>query len=298
MTLPEAVFLVLAALAAVAAWAAVARRWLGRRPLMAYQPRRPVPWRGIDVAVLVATYGLMPFLVMHVAQDWFGMEPPVEARAQRANTEHPVGRVLLERPGVSAVLVSVALAAIVAPLVEELLFRLLLQGWFESLERRSRRGARLCRPFMAGVVPVTLVALLFAGIHFREPEPVSMPTIVYFQNVQLVASLLTVGVLIGWLRFAVGATFEDLGIVRSKLMADIKLGLVALAATLAPIYGVATVAKALLPAGVVADPIPLFPLALVLGILYYRTHRIVPAIVMHMGFNAAAVLLALSTTPS
>ena len=39
------------------------------------------------------------------------------------------------------------------------------------------------------------------------------------------------------------------------------------------------------------DPIPLFFLALVLGTLYHRTHRIAPSLVLHIAFNATAIAL-------
>jgi membrane protease YdiL (CAAX protease family) len=49
-----------------------------------------------------------------------------------------------------------------------------------------------------------------------------------------------------------------------------------------------------LPKDVVADPIPIFFLALVLGTLYYRTHRIAASLVLHMAFNATGVAIALT----
>jgi len=39
------------------------------------------------------------------------------------------------------------------------------------------------------------------------------------------------------------------------------------------------------------DPIPLFFLALGLGYLYYRTHRIIPCIAMHALFNAFSLAM-------
>ena len=39
------------------------------------------------------------------------------------------------------------------------------------------------------------------------------------------------------------------------------------------------------------DPIPLFFLALVFGLLYHRTHRIAPSLLLHMTFNATSILL-------
>ena len=37
-------------------------------------------------------------------------------------------------------------------------------------------------------------------------------------------------------------------------------------------------------------PIPLFFLALIFGVLYHRTHRIAPSLVLHMAFNATEIV--------
>ena len=37
------------------------------------------------------------------------------------------------------------------------------------------------------------------------------------------------------------------------------------------------------------DPIPLFFLALIFGVLYHRTHRLAPSLLLHMAFNATSV---------
>jgi membrane protease YdiL (CAAX protease family) len=42
---------------------------------------------------------------------------------------------------------------------------------------------------------------------------------------------------------------------------------------------------------VAPDPVPLFFFALVLGTIYYRTHRILPTIVTHAAFNATTLLV-------
>ena len=39
------------------------------------------------------------------------------------------------------------------------------------------------------------------------------------------------------------------------------------------------------------DPLPLFFLALVFGMLYHRTHRLAPSLVLHMAFNATSIVL-------
>jgi membrane protease YdiL (CAAX protease family) len=232
---------------------------------------------------------------MEAARSWFGLEVPMAAPAAPSplDIEHPLARVLSERPSVWGVLICAAAAVVIGPLTEELIFRLLLQGWLESLERRMRRQAPLLRRVVAGFAPVTLVAVLFAAMHFRRAEDWDAQTIVCRQGIYLVASVVTVTALICWLRFAAGATLADFGIVPGKIAADVKLGLLALLAVAAPVYAVAFAAKRALPEGVVTDPIPILFLALALGILYYRTHRIVPAIVLHMAFNTIGVILAL-----
>ena len=74
---------------------------------------------------------------------------------------------------------------------------------------------------------------------------------------------------------------------------DVVIGLVAFAAVTAPILVFFAAIKQLAPA-VVLDPLPIFLLAIVLGLLYYRTHRILPSIVLHAAFNATSVLIALT----
>jgi membrane protease YdiL (CAAX protease family) len=295
VALLQAVFLMLATLAVVACaavWTAALARWRRGQPVLPYQPRRPVPWGAFDVVVVVVAFVVSPPLLMQASRSYLGIKVP--AAATRPDAEHPLGRVLLERPGFWAVLMCVEAAVVVAPVTEELIFRLLLLGWLESLERRMRRRAALLRQVVAGLVPVTMVSLLFAAMHFRRPElALDTPTIVYLQSVNTVASLVSVAVLIGWLKFAAGATLADFGIVPGRLAADVKLGLLGFLAVTGPVYAVAFAAKQLLPENVVTDPIPILLLALALGVLYYRTHRILPAIVLHMAFNMTGVILAL-----
>jgi len=39
------------------------------------------------------------------------------------------------------------------------------------------------------------------------------------------------------------------------------------------------------------DPIPLFVLAVALGIIYHRTHRVLPCIVIHMLLNGCSLVV-------
>jgi membrane protease YdiL (CAAX protease family) len=61
----------------------------------------------------------------------------------------------------------------------------------------------------------------------------------------------------------------------------------------APLYLLQfAIAMVTIPRGIAPDPFTLFPFALVLGYLYYRTHRIVPSMALHLALNGTSLLLA------
>ena len=289
----------LAVVGCVVVWTKIVMRWHSRLPVLPYQPRRRVPWRTFDVILLAAMYILVPALVARIAYWWFdfprgGLSETIKTAP--LNAEHPLSRVLSEGHDVWTVLLCVATAVIVAPITEELLFRLVLQGWLESLERRMRRRIPAMQRLLAGLMPVMTVAVLFAAMHIRRSEPrEELPIVVFGLRVVRVSGLLTVLAVLFWLRCAAGATLADLGIVPSKLAGDLRIGLVAFLAVTAPVYIVMIAVKVLLPEVAVADPIPILFLAMALGILYYRTHRIIPSLALHMAFNAVGVFMAIAS---
>jgi membrane protease YdiL (CAAX protease family) len=147
-------------------------------------------WLGVLTffAALLPVYGIQLLLAQ-----WF--EP----------TEHPLAKLLSEHPSPSLLAWGAVSAVIVAPLSEELLFRVLLQGWLERLTGAStpRVGWRAAS---ARWIPIVISSALFAAMHQ------------------------------GYHR------------------------------------------------------IPLFVLALFLGYLYQRTHRIMPSLVTHGCVNALAIV--------
>jgi membrane protease YdiL (CAAX protease family) len=78
---------------------------------------------------------------------------------------------------------------------------------------------------------------------------------------------------------------------------DVGLGLGAALAVVPWVYVLQWGLTAALPESISPDPITLVPFAVVLGLLYYRTHRIVPSIVLHMALNATSLALAWSVLP-
>ena len=149
---------------------------------------------------------------------------------QFANEEaaHPIEKLLHENGSTSVIFWAIFAAVIAAPIIEEFLFRCILQGWLEKAFYRTRV------------------------------------------------------------------------LVNAELTGDTGGDEVALATPAAPTFMwqpiiLSSVTFALLHAGHGPDPIPLFFLAVVLGYLYAKTHRILPSIVVHMALNGLSMLMLLSS---
>ena len=146
-------------------------------------------------------------------------------------------------------------AVVFAPICEEIIFRLLLQGWLEKYEDDGVRSYASEQTLEAvtsddgsqTVAPHENDANADAFAAAIEPTPAyNDPTIKSSQPVDTPH---------GWVAIVISAAFFGLA----------HLG-----------YG--------------PEPIPLFFLALVLGYLYNRTHRIVPSMVAHALFNAYSMI--------
>ena len=210
--------------------------------------------------------------------------------SEEVDTHHSAIDLLLQDGTVLTWVLCFVAAVIVAPVAEEFLFRLVLQGWLESVEHRGRRQGM--RRLARGAQPILVSSLLFAAIHFRLAEPAADPDHLRTAfAAQICWSLLVVVYAVAWLRFRIpDLTAADLGIDPRRIKSDIGLGLVTFLAVACPIYLLQFVLTSFWP-NMVPDPISLFFLALALGFLYYRTHRLLPSIVLHMALNGASLLM-------
>ncbi len=79
-------------------------------------------------------------------------------------SEHPLVKLVSEQPSLYAMVMATVAAVLVAPLVEEFLVRVLLQGWLETkqIESRLRSGAMDDR---AGWMPIIVASTIFALLH-------------------------------------------------------------------------------------------------------------------------------------
>ncbi len=313
----------------------IAGRLRQGRPVLPRQPRDPVPWGLAEVLLVAAGYVGLLMAAHWVDRALFGplssapdapaakasldvppagasvppptppegsRQPGVQAQPQdRGDLNHPLIRLLRQRPHWTTLLAAIVVAVLIAPVVEEFLFRLVLQGWLESVETRLRRSMALGGK-AEGVLPVLLVSAAFAALHYREAEPPAQAEALLREfRCNAGASLATLLFGLACLRGLSGATLEDLGIRRGTIGSDIRLGLGAFLTVAAPLYGLQIALSVVLPAlvrrPIAPDPITLGLFAVVLGALYSRTHRIVPAIILHMALNATSVLLAWFSFP-
>ena len=284
-------------------WIPIGRKILWGDPLVPYEGRRPVPWKTIDVAIIFGLY----FLPMLVGLAVFAFQAPSDgesaavaeisqpvtteaADSEEVDTQHSAIDLLSQDGTVLTWVLCIVAAVVVAPVAEEFLFRLVLQGCLEAVEHRRRRPR--VRTLAPGAGPIMISSLLFAATHFRLATPPADPDRLRMAFVvQMGWSLLAVAYAIAWLRFRTpDLTAADLGIDPPRVKSDIGLGLVAFLAVACPIYLLQFVLTSLWP-NMVPDPVPLFFFALVLGFLYYRTHRLLPSIVLHMALNGASLLM-------
>lgn len=323
------IFGVAGLVACATGWTLVGARWAGGKSVFPVTPHRPVPWGGVEILVTVlilfvlqgflsaairtvmgiefdarreqmpvgaagavflvsavgslltlalsaiavrlrtgATWDDLGFSSRFLAADlrlgciaFLLIVPPVYliqlALVQWFPSEHPLATFLKENPDGRVLAICLFSAVIVAPLTEEYFFRVLFQGWLERLAKTS------CEPQSAETLGNATQLDTLNGEDGRDlsnpyvaPAPESRDA-----NAQAAAEDLPLP--------AGGAMRRSLPIVASA----------AFFAIMHWSHG--------------PDPIPLGVLALGLGVLYQRTHRITPGIVVHFGLNATSMVLLL-----
>ncbi len=295
VTIATAVLL-LVLLASLVFWRVMLGRYLVGKPVLQRERRRRVPWHGLEVMVVVAAHLVFTTLAVSSVHNLLEpelVEPLPEQAGADPDTSHTVLRtVATGDPWVLAL--ALFAVVIVAPVVEEFLFRVLLQGWLEACMERWAVFVPRLRPMLPGAWgPIFASSFLFAGAHFHGAGPQHHSEyLIALMLANTAASVLSLGFALVFLRLRVEATAADFGVVLPNLAGDVRLGMVWLMGLLGPIYVVQAVCHAILPKTIAPDPIPLFLFALGLGFLYARTHRIVPCIVLHAGLNAASLALA------
>jgi membrane protease YdiL (CAAX protease family) len=170
---------------------------------------------------------------------------------------HELQKMLLDDFGGGTAYLAIVSAVILAPIVEELLFRGILQRWWIDFFMRRTRTPDLMTESVPVLRPTDLDGLVDTGRSasdeaplsshdFQSPEAVQSNSLPWHNSASVIA-----GIVITSLIFAV------------------------------------------IHAGQWPAPIPLFVLALIIGSVYYRTGSLIAAICMHATFNGFSTLVAI-----
>jgi membrane protease YdiL (CAAX protease family) len=317
-------------------WLLAVRRLRAGEPLVPFELRRPVPWGGIEVLLIVLGYlvasgltalyfvipigegaavsvvsslslaitGLASLLVIgcgalllrrvagatwrdlglsrrHLLPDvrlglaaGLAITAPVYAIQSifttlfKFKSEHPLIEMVERGQSFTIFAVAVYLAVGVAPLAEEFLFRVLLQGWLEAWLTRRAAERQLNAAMLENVAAKVDNAESPTAVSVDSDNPYAAPLAMPVSSQTSASPPL------------------------SGMSIDAQLDLVAgqLVPGWAPLVTSAVI-FALLHATQGPDPVALLPLALVLGYLYRQTHRLVPSLVAHAFLNATSMLL-------
>lgn len=354
----------------VVAWAWVAARIQRGEVLVAYRPRRPVPWTGGDLCAvmlifLLANLGAFAWLPMSdraaagmVAEDDGPAEPdeadqwtenaarldrfelklvagatanlvtmllavawlvgrrgarwsdfglasdrawqdiglgivgfvavslPVYALqfllSHLSSRQHPIIETLGRQPDNWLFLLSGLSAVAVAPVAEEFFFRVLLQGWLESLGEAPQfdgdtggGGA----PALAGDQPSAAADVPAADVPAADVPAADVPAAVLSERSVVFGDA-----------FRSPAT-DDVSRSRPLRTQPNHLRTQPNQPWDTAAIGVTSLVFALLHLGQGWAPVPLFFLSLALGWLYQRTHRLLPSMVVHVCLNGCSLVM-------
>lgn len=208
------------------------------------------------LATLLPVYSVQFFMIQ--------VSPP--------DRQHPVLQLIGEKSDAAALLLAAFVAVVYAPLVEEFLFRAFLQGWLEAALRPAPQPSP---------PPVPSLPLAeFGSPPVLESDAVENPYTPPGVDPTRAAGFIPV----------VGELPSDGQAVENRIAAPVH-------APARPAWTaivISSIVFAALHAPEWPAPVPLLFLAMILGYLYNRTHRLLPCIVVHLLFNGLSVAVVLS----
>lgn len=226
------------------------------------------------------------------------MKPQSQVEDDTARHVHWVLLLIRDDRSIGTLLLCLVVTGILAPIVEEILFRGLLQGWCHTLDLQSRRDRsmmrKICDRFPVGAMPVAVVTLMFAMAHYRPhqaiPSQEVIKTLVARQGIAyLLLLVIVMAVIVARKPSRRLALLFD----RRWLLNDLALGAGWFMATLVPLYLVQGFVKSALPQQALADPLTMVLVGAILGTLFARTGRLTGSIVYHILLNVTSLSLAL-----
>jgi membrane protease YdiL (CAAX protease family) len=289
---------VMAALSVVA-WSVVARRVWCQQPIVPLAPRRGVPWRFADLLMIAAFYVLAQFAFVQigalVAKSTAGIEDLDIWQDSAEGATSAMKLTVVSAANIATNLVTIAFALLWIFAYRNVTWADL--GWRPDIVRNDVRLGVMT--FAAIAAPIYgLQAYLSQFVNQQHPliEVLSRertPLLMILGGVSAVAvapfaeELFFRVLLQGWLESAGAASVGPAE--HSTEPIEPTPRRTAILAT--------SLIFALLHLGHGAAPIPLFFLALALGYLYQRTHRLLPSVTVHFLLNACSYAMLLFAQP-
>ncbi|MEZ6071203.1 MAG: JDVT-CTERM system glutamic-type intramembrane protease [Pirellulales bacterium] len=261
-------------------WLVLWRRFAQFGDVLAYEPRSRVPWRGLDVIIILIIYVALQGLAVAATMKIGGFEMSADGAMPGKHTP--------------AILLAVTVANLVSAFAAVTWLRLVCGA--DALDLGWQRNRVLGDTglgivgLLAALVPVYVVQTVMFKL-FPTSHPIitslenggtllafAVATIVVVVAAPIVEEIVFRLVFQGWLEASEIRWRRRLPPLRRLPRGHL------------PILASSTV-FALVHFAAGPAPVALFFLALVLGYLYQRTHRIVPSIVMHAGFNATSMMM-------
>jgi len=246
-----------------------------------------VPWTGLDVLLFIALWYAAMLITAAVVSVATPSPSPAHATAMKENESgHPIVQ-LIEHGKKSShafLIVAFLMLIVTAPLIEEFLFRLLLQGWLEAKLMQFRIPN-------ASSIAVVAVSLYFASLHAGKQSSGDLQALFYGFMVHMILCLsIFAGGIIYLVRkrnvkiipclLGTGRFFHTQFLSRSGYCLLAILLIFGIAILLLKMYSIDSV-----------RPMIIFFFALLLGSLYSRTHNLSYCILLHAFWNGTLLAI-------
>lgn len=258
-------------LASAFVWSWLAAKWTAGQDPLPVEPREPIAWRP---GVLLITFG------------WMGLNLLLQfagaiQRALAAETEEPAKRELTAGNVGSIIAISLVILSVILVALRRQSPQRRLADYGITGERLGRQALIGVAGALASFLPVMSVNLLL--LPFRTPDSQNALLRV-LQSAPEESRTLIVTVV------------AAAAVITAPLLEELMFRVVLqgwLVTRVPQREAIALTAFAFAAVHGLPDAIPLLPLAVILGIVYQRTHRYFAVVVLHAVFNAINLALAL-----
>ena len=243
-----------------------------------------VPWTGFDVLLLFSLW-LAPFIASIVIV--FLNQPPIVATVtDTQNYKHPIVQLIEQSQCSPIVFIIIFLSVvIVAPMIEEFLFRMLLQGWLEVKLRQFKV------PNASGIAIVG-VSIFFAVIHINNHAVIDVQALLVGIVMSSVFSLMVFATGIIYLTQARNLRVADYVFVKERYVRPHFFTCVGGSLLAIMLCLTLNATLMLYYPGTNLAPIAIFFFSLALGVLYSRTQNLADCILFHACLNGISLALA------